>query len=115
VENATLELTRRKGITYWQEGTVTGTLSGTIAVRVTIGGPGVISRFTVTLAGGTIRGRGEARVRPDGSVVHYKGTATITGGTGKYADASGRNLSYSGTGASDASTATARLSGKLSY
>jgi hypothetical protein len=48
-------------------------------------------------------------------VVHYNGTATITGGTGKYADASGRNLGYSGKGASDASTATARLTGKMRY
>jgi hypothetical protein len=115
VENATLKLVKREGITYWQEGTVKGTLSGTIEVKVTIGGPGVTSTFTVTLPDGTIRGRGRASVRPAGSVVHYKGAADITGGTGKYADASGRNLGYSGTGASDASTATARLTGKLRY
>lgn len=114
-ENARLKLVRREGITYWQEGTVKGTLAGTIAVKVTIGGPGVTSTFTVTLPNGTIRGRGEASVRPAGSVVYYKGSATITGGTGKYADASGRNLGYSGKGASDASMATAHLTGKLRY
>jgi hypothetical protein len=115
VENAKLKLVKREGLTYWQEGTVRGTLSGTIEVRVTIGGPGVVSTFTVTLPEGTVRGRGKASVQPDGSVVHYKGTATITGGTGKYSEASGRNLGYSGTGAADASTATARLVGKVRY
>jgi hypothetical protein len=114
-ERATLKLVKREGITYWQEGTVVGTLSGTIAVTITIGGPGVISTFTVTLPDGTIRGRGSARVRPAGSVVHYLGTASIIGGTGKYADASGRNLRYSGKGAADASTASARLTGELRY
>jgi hypothetical protein len=115
VENATLTLVKREGISYWQEGAVTGTLSGTIAVKITIGGPGVISTFTVTVPDGTIRGRGSARIRPAGSVVHYLGTASITGGTGKYADASGRNLRYSGKGAADASTARARLDGELRY
>ena len=115
VENATLELVKRDGVTYWQEGTVRGTLRGTIAVKVTIGGPGVISTFTVTLLDGTVRGRGEARVRPAGSVVHYDGTASITGGTGTYARASGHNLRYSGTGEADGSRATARLVGHVRY
>jgi hypothetical protein len=114
-ENATLKLVRREGVTYWQEGTVEGTLAGTIAVKTTIGGPGVISTFTVTFREGTVRGRARARVRPDGSVVHYKGTASITGGTGTYAGARGRNLRYSGSGAPDGSTATARLTGKVRY
>lgn len=114
-ETATLKLVKREGTTYWQEGTVTGTLSGKAAVRVTIGGPGVISTFTVTLPNGTIRGRGTARIRPAGKVVHYKGTASITGGTGTYAQASGRDLRYGGTGAADASKATAQLAGKMRY
>jgi hypothetical protein len=114
-ETATLELVRREGLTYYQQGRVEGTFSGTMELRATIGGPGVLAVFTVTLPEGTIRGKGSAAIRPAGSVVHFNGTASVTSGTGAFAKASAVDLRYAGKGAADGSTATVRLTGRVSY
>jgi hypothetical protein len=88
-----------------------------MVLRATLGGPGVTATFTVTLRDGTLRGRGEASLRPkrDGSSADFSGTANITGGTGVYVDASARDLRYTGNVEADASTSTVHLNGELRY
>src|SRR5690606_29221853 len=95
-ETANLRLVRRQGVRFIQTGPVRGTLNGTMNLEAGIGGPGVTATFTVKLPKGTMRGRGKASVRPRGDVAHFNGTAVIEGGTGEYAEVSGRGLRFSG-------------------
>jgi hypothetical protein len=84
-------------------------------LRVAPGGPGVRATFTVTLPNGTMRGMGSARIRLGQTVVHFNGDCDVIGGTGAYADAHGSDLRYTGSGASNGSTSTVHLTGKLWY
>ncbi|HEV7772083.1 MAG TPA: hypothetical protein VGO48_02205 [Conexibacter sp.] len=101
---------------YFQQGTVTGTYDGTMEVEARITSKGVIVRFTATLPGGTISGRGIAVAILD-SVTWpgLRGTAAVTGGTGRFAGIHGRRLRVIGRARPDASKARVRLAGPVSY
>jgi hypothetical protein len=101
---------------YFQQGTVTGTYDGTMEVEARITSKGVIVRFTATLPGGTIVGRGIAVAILD-SVTWpaLRGTAAVTGGTGRFAGIRGRGLKVNGRARPDASKARVRLAGTVSY
>lgn len=115
-ENATLQLVSRNGArSYVHEGNVEGTLAGTMNLHTKLAGEGVIGTFTVTLSDGTIRGRASGRLLIAGAKANFKGTATILGGTGAYAKASGSGLLFSGSVPSDASTSTVRMSGQMRW
>jgi hypothetical protein len=115
-ERAKLVLTRR--ITpahYFQQGTVTGTYDGTMDVEARITTKGVLVRFTATLPGGTISGRGLAVAILDStSWPGLRGSAIVTGGTGRFANIRGRRLSVTGRAKPDASRAHVRLAGTVS-
>jgi guanyl-specific ribonuclease Sa len=101
---------------YFQQGTVTGTYDGTMQVEARITSKGVIVSFTATLPGGTISGRGVAvaildSIRWPG----LRGTAAVTGGTGRFAGIHGRRLQVSGRAKPDASKAHVRLAGTVTY
>jgi hypothetical protein len=101
---------------YFQQGTVTGTYDGTMAVEARITSKGVIVRFTATLPGGTISGRGVAVAILDSATwPSLRGTAAVTGGTGRFAGIHGRRLRVSGRARPDASKARVRLAGTVSY
>jgi hypothetical protein len=115
-QSANLQLvTRKSSRSYVHEGPVQGTLVGTMTLNTTLGGPGVVATFTVTLPDGSIQGRGSAAVTLAESVVNFKGKATITGGTGAYENANGTGLGFSGTVAADVSTCSIKLNGALRY
>jgi|SRR5215218_2046799 len=101
---------------YFQTGTVTGTYDGTMAVEARITSKGVIVRFTATLPGGTISGRGVAVAILDSATwPSLRGTAAVTGGTGRFAGIHGRRLRVTGRARPDASKARVRLAGTVSY
>jgi hypothetical protein len=115
-EQATMQLVSKNGLrSFVHEGAVEGTLTGTINLRTRLGGPGIIGDFTVTLSDGTMRGRATGTVSPSGSKATFKGSASILGGTGAYARASGTGLAFSGHVASDASRSFIRMSGHVRY
>jgi len=94
---------------------VTGTYDGTIALEARIASQGVLVRFTATLPGGTISGRGVAVAVIDGSPTPgLRGTVDVTGGTGRFAGIRGRGLKVAGRAKPDASWARVRLSGTVS-
>lgn len=115
-ERATLVLTRRvTPAHYFQQGTVTGTYAGTIEVEARITSKGVLVRFTATLPGGTISGRGIAVAILDSTTwPGLRGRAIVTGGTGRFAGIHGRRLSVTGRAKPDASRAHVRLAGTVS-
>lgn len=101
---------------YFQTGTVTGTYDGTMEVEARITSQGVLVRFTATLPGGTISGRGVAIAILDSATwPALRGTAAVTGGTGRFADIKGRRLSVTGRARPDASKARVRLFGTVKF
>jgi len=101
---------------YFQTGTVTGTYDGTMEVEARITSKGVLVRFTATLPGGTITGRGVAIAILDSATwPGMRGTAAVTGGTGRFADIKGRRLRVTGRARPDASKARVRLAGTVTY
>lgn len=101
---------------YFQQGTVTGTYDGTMEVEARITSKGVIVRFTATLPGGTISGRGIAVAILDSATwPGLRGTAAVTGGTGRFAGIHGRRLKVTGRARPDASKARVRVAGTVEF
>jgi hypothetical protein len=94
-----LRLVGRPGHVSYAKGTVSGTFSGTTSARfVAIGSSGGEATFTIYPAsGGSILGRSVTHGRVVGPVAYFSGTASIVGGTGRWAHAHGTNLKYTGT------------------
>ncbi|MDX6610306.1 MAG: hypothetical protein QOF85_2231 [Solirubrobacterales bacterium] len=81
-----------------EKGTATGTFPGPATTRVVFNGNKMTGTFSLHTTGGTVVGKTDANIvgssaRP---VVRFVGTATITGGTGRFRTASG-TLKLNGT------------------
>ena len=114
-ELAVVALVRRASpVHYYQQGTVTGTFDGTMALEAIITSRGVVVHFTATVASGTIAGRGLATpvigVSPWSEL---RGSAVILRGTGRYAGIHGRRLTVGGHAKLDGSRARVRLTGTV--
>ena len=100
-----------------QKGTLRGTPLGTgrMVLRSTLDKATVTSTFTVTTSAGRVVGRATARLTLDGDTANYKGTATITSGTGRYRRARGSNIRFTGVGPVSATRTRISLSGRVTY
>jgi hypothetical protein len=81
-----------------EKGMATGTFPGPVTTRLVFRGNKMNGTFALHTTGGTVTGRTNATAvgstaRP---LVHYAGTVTITGGTGRFRTASG-TLDMTGT------------------
>ena len=107
---------RRSPIHYFQQGTVTGTFDGTMALEARVVARGVVVYFTATVEGGTITGKGLAiPTVGDSPTAELHGTAKITGGTGRFASIRGRRLTVGGKVRLDASRGRVRLTGTVTF
>jgi hypothetical protein len=97
-ETGHLHLTSKHDFTLNERGTASGTVAGTIYVRLT-----AVSSSRVTVAvdirppGGSISGSGSGTYRRSGSIARFSGSMSFAHGTGRYAGAHGSGLSFSGT------------------
>lgn len=97
-ETGHLHLTSKHDFTLNERGTASGTIAGTIYVRLT-----AVSSSRVTVAvdirppGGSISGNGSGTYRRSGSIASFSGSMSFGHGSGKYAGAHGNGLSFSGT------------------
>jgi hypothetical protein len=83
------------GNIWIEEGRATGTLPGTARVKFYINATTTTYSFTLHLGGGSISGRGTAKLHSgNGRYESFGGSATITGGTGRYAHISGKGGFY---------------------
>jgi hypothetical protein len=99
-----------------ETGSGTGTLSGTITVNLTLAFSQATVGFTAhPSTGGTVVGHGEGKLYAGGHVANFTGTATITGGTGQYAHASGRNIRLEGTLQRKTFALSVKVEGKMRY
>jgi hypothetical protein len=81
-------------------GSVTGTFAGRATARffTSIGSTGGEATFTLyPSSGGSLVGRATTRGRVVGPTAYFKGTATISGGTGRWKRAHGTGVSFNGT------------------
>lgn len=96
---ASLRLVGLAGHVLNEKGTFTGTQSGTIAIRFTSvnATSGSATFAAYSSQGGSVSGRATTTGHVVGSIVHFTGTVTVTGGSGRWSHATGRNLRFTGT------------------
>jgi hypothetical protein len=114
-ESAHLHLTAHRHEVLVEEGYGSGTLSGKVILHVTLSYSNGSVTFTAYPPGGTISGRGEGSSYAKGNTAHFTGTASVTGGTGKYAHATARNVSVKGTLQRKTFAFFLELTGRLRY
>jgi hypothetical protein len=95
-----VHITSRQGALIIQEGVVTGAPigNGTVVMRNRLTANGVVTSFTVRGSGGSVHGLANAALQVQGSGVHYRGTARITGGTGRFSRVRPAHLTVTGSG-----------------
>ncbi len=115
-EHVDLLLVKRSGTTKFQhKGRATGTLAGAVASQITISHSVVLNgAVTITTSSGKVRLNVNGRARSLGLRTKFTGTATIAGGTERYAHANGTGRF---TGVVNRSTwhATIDATGSFSY
>ena len=92
-DSAHLHLLRQDESLLFEEGKATGVLPGRMRAQLT-----VAQRYsgtcTIYTNGGSITGHGVATPHGTGRFQSFKGTLTITGGSGRFRDAHGRTGLY---------------------
>jgi hypothetical protein len=112
---ATVRLLPGGGATLLQRGRFAGAPlgRGTVSLRTTLGaGRGATFRFEMVTARGSVRGTGDVAVGFRGSTVIYRGTASITQGTGALRRIRARGLRVAGSGPASGETFAVRLTGR---
>jgi hypothetical protein len=110
-----LHLTSKHGFTLNEQGSASGTISGTIYIHLHIVSTNrVTAEVSIYPSGGSITGEASASYHPAGSVAHFNGTMGIVRGTGRYGRAHGSGLSFSGTVKREGDAVTVYVSGKMS-
>lgn len=105
---------RPSGSSIVEEGTVTGTLPGTVKVRFNVGAT-VTASFTIyPRGGGSFSGHGSGVLHSTSVYATFGGSLAVTSGTGRYKHASGHGGLY---GAINRHTyaVTVQTIGRLSY
>jgi hypothetical protein len=115
-EHIALKLVKKTGSTGFEHaGRATGTVSGSVRSRITLT-HSVVLRGTVTIT----TSRGRLRLKVDGRArsielrSRFSGSASIAGGSGRYAHASGSGT-FSGVVNRSTWAATIDASGSFSY
>ena len=97
-----------------EEGEAKGSLPGSVRAYVNVGAP-IIFRFTITVrGGGTLSGEGSGKPKGNPAEPSFKGTMTVTRGTGRYRHAHGTGDFY-GTINRSTYAAVMQPTGTLSY
>jgi hypothetical protein len=110
-----LHLTSHHGFTLGEQGSASGTISGTIYIHLKIVSTNrVTAEVSIYPSGSSITGYATASYRPSGAVASFSGTMTIERGTGRYSGAHGTGLSFTGAVQRSNDAITVRVSGRMS-
>jgi hypothetical protein len=113
--NSTLHLIGRPGHVLNEQGTFTGSQSGTIAIRFTsVTSTSGGATFVAYPSGGSVSGVTSTKGHVVGAKVYFTGSMTVTGGTGRWAHASGRGLVFTGVVDRQNFHATTHMQGSIS-
>lgn len=97
-ERGALHLTSKHGFTLYEQGPASGTVAGTIYVRLQIVSTSRVSaEVSISPRGGSISGDATASYHRGSTTASFSGSLSVSHGTGSYADARGSGLSFSGT------------------
>jgi hypothetical protein len=115
-ETGHLHLTSKHNFTLNEQGTASGTASGTIYVHLTaVSNTRVTVEVNIYPKGGSITGSGSASYRKTSGAADFSGSMTIDRGTGTYGHIHGSGLSFNGTVAeSNKDAITVHVSGRVS-
>jgi hypothetical protein len=115
-ESGRLHLTSHHGFTLNEQGSASGTISGTIYLHLTISSTNhVTAEVNIYPSGGSLTGSASADYRVEGSLASFNGTMNIIRGSGRYSRARGSGLSFSGTVQRSTDAVNVRVSGRFSY
>jgi hypothetical protein len=95
-EEARLHFMRASGSTLIDEGHATGTIPGYVKISFTYtGSPNVSAQFTIYGSSGSLRVKASGKLsNPSSPSPSFKGSLSITGGSGRYAHAHGSGTLY---------------------
>jgi hypothetical protein len=114
-ENGVLHATSKHEFTLNEQGSASGTITGTIYVHLTVVSTDrVTAEVNIYPRGGSITGYGTASYRRGSATATFSGSASIARGSGSYAHAHGSGLSFSGTIARSNDAITVHMSGTVS-
>lgn len=114
-ESGQLRLLSKRGFTLNEQGIASGTIRGTIGVRLTIVSTNRVSaEVTISPNGGSISGSGTAGYHKGETSASFAGTLSIVHSSGSYAHAEGSGLSFSGTIARSNDAIDVHVNGKFS-
>jgi hypothetical protein len=114
-ETGHLHLTSHHGFTLNEQGTTSGTVSGSIYIHLNITSTNrVTAEVNIYPSGSSITGSATASYHPSGGVASFNGTMTILRGTGRYRGARGSGLSFTGTVQRVNDAVTVHVSGRMS-
>jgi hypothetical protein len=115
-ETGHLHLTSKHNFTLNEQGSASGTVTGTIYVHLTaVSSTRVVAEVNIYMRGGSISGNGQARYHRGPTTASFSGSISIGHGTGSYARAHGSGLSFSGTIAESKNDAiVVHVSGRVS-
>jgi hypothetical protein len=114
-ETGSLRLTSKHGFTLNEQGSASGTLTGTIHVRLTIVSTDrVKAEVDISRSGGSISGEASASYRKGSASASFSGSLSVSGGTGSYSHAHGSGLSFGGTIQNSNDAIAVHLSGQVS-
>jgi hypothetical protein len=114
-ETGHLRLTSHHGFTLNEQGSTSGTVSGTIYIHLNVVSTNrVTAEVNIYPSGSSITGSASASYHPSGAVATFSGTMTIERGSGRYSGAHGSGLSFSGTVQRSNDSVTVHVSGRMS-
>jgi hypothetical protein len=113
-DEAHLRLTGTQGEVLLEEGPAKGALPGTVKVHFAVSAT-ISGSFTIyPRGGGSISGRGTARLHSTGIYTSFSGTMYVTHGTGRYVNAHGHGGLY-GTVNRRTNALVIQTTGRLTY
>jgi hypothetical protein len=90
IEHVTLTLVKKSGTNFQHKGRASGTVAGSVTSRIALSSLSIAGTVTVRAKNGTLQLKVRGTARSGGLRSKFDGTATMSGGTGRYAKASGK-------------------------
>jgi hypothetical protein len=114
-ETGRLRLTSHHGFTLNEQGSASGTISGTIYLHLHVVSTNrVTAEVNIYPRGGSLTGYASASYHPSGAIASFNGTMSIARGTGRYSHAHGSGLSFTGTIQRSNDAVTVHVNGRMS-
>jgi hypothetical protein len=114
-ETGHLHLTSHHGFTLNEQGSASGTISGTIYIHLKVVSTNrVTAEVNIYPSGSSLTGYATASYHPAGAVASFNGTMSVVRGTGRYSHARGSGLGFTGTVQRSNDAVTVHVNGRMS-